>query len=142
MAGAEAPYMASDQGGQLPPAGELPGASGAALETRFQPVRLGVRNGMEIPVRHPNTLRDGCALLTPVMDGVHRAISATHNNRKELRRAPEMSTMCSKLMALEESMPLGVVVLAESAKAQCDHQLQRKTAETVMTEATQKVRGH
>ncbi len=44
-------------------------------------------------------------------------------------------------MACDQGGQLGIVMLAESAKAQCEHQLQRRTAETVMTETTQKVRG-
>jgi hypothetical protein len=115
--------------------------SAAPQESVFQPVRLGVRGGVEVPVRPATDLRQGCAVLTPTMEDVHRAIGANHGNRKELRKAVDTSTTCTKLLALEESMPLGVVVLAEGAKAQCDHQLQAKTADTVASEATQKVSG-
>ncbi len=138
--------------GHLPPAGEV-GLTGEAWiagtevqptrkEAGFQPVRLGVRIGTEVPVRTPTTMRDGCAQLTTTIDAVHCAISANHGNRRELAKAIDTLTACSKLLALEESMPLGVITLAEGAKAQCDHQLQRKTADTVASEANQKLRGH
>jgi hypothetical protein len=129
-------------GAVAPPDQDAVGAGAAPEEPMFKPVRLGMRGGMEVPVRAPPTMREECAALTPVMDAVHRSISANHNNRRELRKAIDTSTLCSKLLALEETMPLGVIVLAESAKAQCDHQLQMKTAETVISEATQKVSGH